>query len=80
MSLTVYSFQQLQDEPDTREQTEDQASGRNDWKKADTAGMQQKLGSSERNNYSNDKTIRAHSIDKQKLARLMRRKVKSRRM
>ena len=71
LSLTVYSFQQILDQPDTREQIRDQeGSLRNGHKDAESGGEQQKLDSSETNNSSNDKTIRAHSIDKQKEKRL----------
>ena len=66
----LFPFNNYQIEPDTREQPEDQASGRNDCKKAETASTQRKLGSSERNNNSNDRTISAHSIDKQKEKRV----------
>ena len=61
----VYSFQQFPDEPDTRDRMSDQAGFlRNGHKNAESAGTEQKLDSSERNNNSIDKTIRAHSIDK----------------
>ena len=43
---------------------------RNGHKNEETAGTEQKLDSSERNNNSIDKTFRAHSIDKQKEKRV----------
>ncbi|XP_067051731.1 uncharacterized protein [Acropora muricata] len=59
------------DEPDTRKRMIDQAGSlRNGHKNEETAGTEQKLDSSERNNNSIDKTFRAHSIDKQKEKRV----------
>ena len=67
----VYSFQQFLDEPDTRKRMIDPAGSlRNGHKNEETAGTEQKLDSSERNNNSIDKTFRAHSIDKQKEKRV----------
>ena len=69
----VYSFQQFLDEPDTGKRMIDQAGSlRNGHKNEETAGTEQKLDSSERNNCYNsiDKTFRAHSIDKQKEKRV----------
>ena len=43
---------------------------RNGHKNEESAGTDQKLDSSERNNNSIEKTIRAHSIDKQKEKRV----------
>ena len=66
-----YSFQQFLDEPDTRERMNDQAGSlRDGHKNEESAGTEQKLDSSERNNNNIDKTIRAHSIDKQKEKRV----------
>ena len=52
-SLTVYSFQKILGQPYMREQ---EGSLRNGHKKAEFAGKEEKLDSSDRNNKSNDKT------------------------
>ena len=54
------------DEHDRTEKTKDQVGGRNNCQEAETAGTQQKLDSSERNASINGKTVRGHSMTKQK--------------